>query len=339
MKKTCTLILSLFVLFSYGHRMTYSELQEEAKTNKRLIPKYGYIHKSANELTSDSTFISSILETDGSLEVGSAHLVGLGFNYLQQGDVKTAMYRFNQAWLLDSLNANAYWGFGAVYSFFSQTGEQIQQYNEGLEIDPLNSNILTDYGTIYLGNFYDSANTYELYLAIELLRKAYQQDPENYNTLFKLSICYYNLDDCYFAWKYWDKSVEHGGMPIMENFTRDLRKGCERTENTFDFTVFKTGIFHHNDEQAGLTRIIRTENTQIEENIDLGIQVKLSVEWIDESIFKLTFLEDLKGGGAELSGMTIFNRITEIDGNSHVQAGSANISPEEVKFKIEKIEN
>lgn len=339
MKKTFTTILTFFVLFSFGQRMTYSEWQEEAKTNKRLLPKYGYIPKTANELTSDSTFISSILETDGSLEVGSAHLVGLGFNYMQQGDIKTAMYRFNQAWLLDSLNANAHWGFGAVYAYFGQTTEQIIQYNAGLDIDPSNTNILTDYGTIHLSNFYDSANKYELYLAIELLRKACQKDPENYNTLFKLSICYYNLDDCYFAWKYWDKSVEFGGMPVMENFTRDLKENCEQTEETFDFSIFRIGIYHQNDEHAGLTKIIRTENTQIEENIDLGIQVKLKVEWIDESIFKLTFLEDLKGGDAELTEMTIFNKITEIDGSSYVQVSSANISPAEVKFKIEKIEN
>lgn len=338
MKKTFTTILTFFVLFSFGQRMTYSEWQEEAKTNKRLLPKYGYMPKSINELTSDSTFISSILQTDGSKEVGSAHLVGLGFNYMQQGDIKTAMYRFNQAWLLDSLNANALWGFGAVYAYFGQTEEQINQYNAGLKIDPLNSNILTDYGTIHLGNFYDSNNTYELYLAIELLRKAYKSDPENYNTLFKLSICYYNLDDCYFAWKYWDKSVENGGMPVMENFTGDLRKKCEKTDKTYDFSKFKTGIFHQNDAQAGLTRIIRTENTQIEENLDLGIQVKLSVEWIDESICKLTFLEDLKGGNAELTEMTIFSRITEIDGNSYIQLSSANISPMEIKSKIEKIE-
>lgn len=338
MKKTFTFILSLFVLFSFGQRMTLTQWQEEAKTNKRLLPKYGHIPKSVNELASDSVFISSILETDGSHKEGSKHLVELGFNYIQQGDIKTAMYRFNQAWLLDSLNANVYWGFGTVYSYFRQTDEQIAQYEEGLELDPLNTNILADYGTIHLGNFYDSANNYDLYLAIELLRKAYLEDPEDYNILFKLSICYYNLDDCYFAWKYWDESVENGGMPIMENFTGDLRKECEKTDESFDFSVFKVGIFHNYDELAGLTKIIRTENTQIEENIDSGIQIKLNIEWIDESIYKLTFLENLNGNNSDIIDITLFCRITEIEENSYVQISSANVSPEEIKSKVEKIE-
>jgi hypothetical protein len=338
MRQVFTIILSSIVLFSFSQRITLSQWEEEAQTNKRLLPKYGHIPKSANELESDSIFIKSILETDGTLQQGSKHLVELGFNYMQQGDIRTAMYRFNQGWLLDSLNANVYWGFGAVNAYFGQTDEQIKKYTEGLELDPLNTNILTDYGTIHLGNFYDTDNKYELYLAIELLRKAYQQDPENYNTLFKLSICYYNLDDCYFAWKYWDKSVEFGGMPIMENFTRDLRKKCVRTDESYDYSIFKIGIFHHNDEQTGLTKIIRTENTQIEENIDLGIQIKLQVEWIDESIYKLTFLEDLNGGKSEVTEMTLFCRITKIDGNTYMQANFADISPIEMTSKIEKIE-
>lgn len=338
MRQVFTFILSSIVLFSFGQRITLSEWQEEAQTNKRLLPKYGHVPKSANELESDSIFIQSILETDGTLQQGSKHLVELGFNYMQQGDIRTAMYRFNQGWLLDSLNANVYWGFGAIFAYFGQTDEQIKQYNEGLDLDPLNTNILTDYGTIHLGNFYDTNNKYELYLAIELLRKAYHQDPENYNTLFKLSICYYNLDDCYFAWKYWDKSVEFGGMPIMENFTRDLRKKCVRTDESFDFSTFKIGIFHQKDELAGLTKIIRTENTQIEENIDLGIQIKLQIDWIDESIYKLTYLEDLNGGDSEVDEMTLFCRITQIDGNTYIQANSADISSVEMTSKIEKIE-
>ncbi|MCD4730590.1 MAG: hypothetical protein K8R74_08320 [Bacteroidales bacterium] len=338
MKYIFTFILISIGLFSFGQKMTFSAWQEEAKTNKRLIPKYGHKTKTAKEKESDETFIKSILETDSSRRNGSELLVKHGFNYLSRGDIKTAMFRFNQAWLLDSLNSNVYWGFGTVYSFFSQSDDQIKQYEEGLKLDPSNTNILTDYATVYLGKFYDSSNKFNLYLAIELLRKSYMADPKNYNSLFKLSICYYNLDDCYFAWKYWDECVKFGGMPIMEIFTKDLKKMCTRSDETLDYSIFKTGTFHQNDEQAGLTTIERTESYQIEENIEQGIIIKLKVEWIDESIYKLTFVEDLNPGNIEIPDMTLFCRITEIEKNTYVQVNSADISPMEIKSKIEKIE-
>lgn len=317
--------------------MTFSDWQEEGKTNKRLIPKYGYIPKTAQEMESDETFIKSILETDSSRRNGSELLVKHGFNYLSRGDIKTAMFRFNQAWLLDSLNSNVYWGFGTIYGYFFQSDYQTEQYKEGLKLDPSNTNILTDYATIYLGKFYDSTNKFDLYLAIELLRKSYLAEPENYNTLFKLSICYYNLGDCYFAWKYWDESVKHGGMPIMEVFTRDLRKMCTMSDEIIDFSIFKIGTFHQNDEEVGLTVIERTESYQNEENNDQDIKIKLKVEWIDESIYKLSFIEDLNPGNMEISDFTIFCRITEIEGNTYVQVNSADISPVEMKSKIEKV--
>ena len=37
-----------------------------------------------------------------------------GWKYYESGDYATAMRRFNQAWLLDSDNAEAYWGMGLV---------------------------------------------------------------------------------------------------------------------------------------------------------------------------------------------------------------------------------
>ena len=45
----------------------------------------------------------------------SDYLIKLGFNYMYKRDLKTAMYRFNQAYLLDSTNSDIYWGYGAIY--------------------------------------------------------------------------------------------------------------------------------------------------------------------------------------------------------------------------------
>ncbi len=47
-------------------------------------------------------------------QAGSAGAAALGWKYLDRGDTSTAMKRFNQAWMFDRKNPQAYWGFGIV---------------------------------------------------------------------------------------------------------------------------------------------------------------------------------------------------------------------------------
>lgn len=60
------------------------------------------------------------------------------------------MYRFNQAFLLDSTNSDIYWGYGAVYFMLNRLDLAREQYKTGLNMDPENTRILTDYGTSYM---------------------------------------------------------------------------------------------------------------------------------------------------------------------------------------------
>src|ERR1019366_9032346 len=80
-------------------------------------------------------------------------LIRLGFNYLYKGDLKTSMFRFNQAWLLDPENENVYWGFGAIYFTFNDFQNALKQYDEGLKLNPNSSNIITDKATVYKSKF------------------------------------------------------------------------------------------------------------------------------------------------------------------------------------------
>jgi hypothetical protein len=65
-------------------------------------------------------------------------------------------------------------------------------------------------------------------LAIRYLNKSYNRDPKDVNTVYKLSICYWNIEDCRNAWKYYDEAVALGGRPITEEYTKDLKSRCER---------------------------------------------------------------------------------------------------------------
>src|SRR5690606_616546 len=149
MKNILTLVITFFALTTFGQQMTSEQWEEEAKTNIRLLPKYGHIPKTEEQQKLDQKFIDETVQQEkfkGDRTAASNHMISLGFNYLYRGDVKTAMYRFNQAYLLDSLNNDIYWGYGAVYMTLGNYEKAKQQYEEGLSINPSNTHLLTDYG-------------------------------------------------------------------------------------------------------------------------------------------------------------------------------------------------
>ena len=154
------------------------------------------------------------LNKDSTNRKASDHMIRLGFNYLYR-DIKTAMCRFNQAYLLDSTNTDIYWGYGGVYMTLGDYGKAEKQYLEGLAINPKNTHLLTDYGTYFMAQYYNLQPIDEkgaltnLDSAITYMTKSFQLDPTDQNTTFKLSICYWNKGDCDNAWKQYDVFTTH----------------------------------------------------------------------------------------------------------------------------------
>ena len=233
MKQILTLTITFFALTAFGQQMTSTQWDEEAKTNIRLLPKYGHVQKTDAQINSDKEFIETTLKLDTTNKKASDHMIRLGFKYLYR-DIKTAMYRFNQAYLLDSTNADIYWGYGGVYMTLGEYVKAEKQYLEGLAINPKNTHLLTDYGTYFMAQYYGLQPIDEkgalIYLdsAITYMTKSYQLDPTDQNTTFKLSICYWNKSDCDNAWKYYDVCKGWGGQSITEDYTNDLKKKCKR---------------------------------------------------------------------------------------------------------------
>lgn len=241
MKRILTLAITLLTLTTFGQKvsevmgqqMTSEKWDDEAKTNIRLLPKYGHVQKTEAQKKSDQEFIETALKKDSTNRKASDHLISLGFQYLYR-DIKTAMYRFNQAYLLDSTNTDIYWGFGGVYMTLGDYAKAEKQYQEGLTINPNNPHLLTDYGTYFMVQYYgiqpidENGAMTNLESAISYMVKSYQLDPTDQNTSFKLSICYWNKGDCDNAWKYYNICKALGGQPITEDYTKDLKKKCKR---------------------------------------------------------------------------------------------------------------
>lgn len=240
MKKLLTLIITLLSFTTFAQKysdvidkkITPEQWDQEAKTNIRLLPKYGHAIKTEEQKALDNEFVETTLKQYPTKRKASDHLIELGFKYLYK-DIKTAMYRFNQAYLLDSTNTDIYWGYGGVYMTLGNFEKAQQQYQEGLSIDPKNTHLLTDYGTYFLSQYYGLQNIDEkmalpnLDTAITYLTKSFQLDKTDPNTSFKLSICYYQKKDCKNAWKFYDVCKSVGGQPITEDFTKALTEQCK----------------------------------------------------------------------------------------------------------------
>jgi len=226
LKSLFAIVLFFNTSIARGQRLSYDDWQNQAKDNIRLLPEYGHVQKTDEQKKLDENLIEEETKQEGTRHKASEHLISLGFNYLNRGDAKTAMYRFNQAWLLDPANDNVYWGFGAIYFSFNDYKKAQEQYDKGLKMNPDNANILTDKATIYLGMLQNKFTKENFNKALILFQKSYSIDPSNQNTTYKMSVLYFINDDCKNAQKYFEECKKQGGQPIDPEYEKAIKEKC-----------------------------------------------------------------------------------------------------------------
>lgn len=211
---------------SIGQENSYDAWNKEAEKEIRLSPRYGNAIKSASQKAADEELVRSYVSMAGSRRKGSEMLTQKGFEYLYAGNLRTAMYRFNQAWLLDSTDANIYSGFAAVYYQFKDYNKAIDFLDQGLRIDPKASTLITDKGTTYLTISQTTKSQIDVKKGLSLLKESYSIDPVNQSTLFKLSIYYFDNNDCNLALRYYRECLKLGGKPITQRYKDALKDKC-----------------------------------------------------------------------------------------------------------------
>ncbi len=116
------------------------------------IPMYGEGLESPSIQKANQEFIDQAVKTDGTREKASKAASDRAWQYYyQKHDVSTAMKRFNQAWLLDTNNANAYWGFGIIVGQRAEHADTERNLRQSItfletacEKSPNNSRIMVD---------------------------------------------------------------------------------------------------------------------------------------------------------------------------------------------------
>lgn len=113
-------------------------------------PMYGGQPKTEAMRAADEAFIRNV-EATMSRPEGASRSSAAGFQAFFRGDMKEAMRRFNQAWLLNPQHANAYHGFALV--LLERDGDAAggeAMFKRALALPDVQGGTHTDYGRLLM---------------------------------------------------------------------------------------------------------------------------------------------------------------------------------------------
>ena len=134
--------LLLLFLFSFS---LYSCLSgQDCPQNINVLPLYGRAKKCKEQIDNDKQFISECDKTFPSRDSAYRHHIMRGWQYFDRDSINTSMKRFNQAWLLDSTKAEAYWGIGSLLGKKGEFNKSIEFFEKALSLKKITQLLCTE---------------------------------------------------------------------------------------------------------------------------------------------------------------------------------------------------
>jgi len=157
---------------------------------------FGHIKKCPDLVDADNRFLANCDKTFKNRKAAATHMIMRGWQYFDAKKYDTSMMRFNQAWLLDSLNSEVYWGFGNLLGLQKKFKESLPLYKRSLKIDSINSKVWEDMSISYGNIFFESKDQRYLDSSIQCTKQAIKINPHNPVFYGELTAVY-----CYFTQK------------------------------------------------------------------------------------------------------------------------------------------
>lgn len=168
-------------------------------------------------------------------EANSKDAAALGWRYFYEGDDATAIKRFNQAWMFNRKNPDAFWGFGIIMGKRASVGDVESNLNESIkylgvahDLAPKNGRITGDLAfSKALLAYHRSAQGHdaqaEYEKAEELFQEAYRLDPKYPPIISNWAILKFYSGD-YPAAKRLIKEAEGIGFKPDPEFIKELNE-------------------------------------------------------------------------------------------------------------------
>lgn len=151
---------------------------------------FGGQTKCKEQLNEDKKFISECEAQFKDRKIAAKYHIDKGWEYFYRSDYETSMKRFNQAWLLDSLNADVYWGFGDLLGTKHQFRESLLLFEKSTKLNPQNPKVYESIAISYGQLFFETKDVVLLNKAIDNLKTAIQLNPKSASALGQLTNAY-----------------------------------------------------------------------------------------------------------------------------------------------------
>jgi tetratricopeptide (TPR) repeat protein len=176
-------ILSLLLCVAFGCTTPCSE-------RINLLPMYGRQLKCAEQMAADNEFLALSDKQYATRRLASEHYAQIGWGLFYEKQFDTAIKRFNQAWLLDSTNAEPYWGFASVLGMRQQFRSSVSLFKRYLVMNPTQAKAWEGLGMSYGQLFFQSKKQVFLDSSITATKKCVKIDPTYARGFAQLAAAY-----------------------------------------------------------------------------------------------------------------------------------------------------
>lgn len=163
---------------------------DDCKEGLNLLPMYGKQKKCAAQLNIDNDFFKECDLQFTDRKKASKFYTEKGWGYFYKNDFETSMKRFNQAWLLDTLNADTYWGLGNILGIRQQFKESIPLLEKSISLNSTNPKVYESISTSFGQLFFATKDIKYLNKSIDNLKSSIRLDSKNARTFGQLTGVY-----------------------------------------------------------------------------------------------------------------------------------------------------
>ncbi len=178
-----------------------NEARTQTLAERQTMPFFGEQRKTSDQIDKEIRFLSDCDKMFASREEASGFFAARAWEYIQEGQLDTAAYRFNLAYLLNEKNVDAYWGLGVVSYQKNQLEEAASILRRGVELAPTNVPLIVDLSTIELRNYTQTAKPEDLEESYRLLKHAASLDSTYAQSFYNLASAEFYRADYPKAWE------------------------------------------------------------------------------------------------------------------------------------------
>lgn len=199
----------------------------------RVQPLFGGLSAAQAEQALGAAYLGNIQKSFASRAEASEFFTTKGFEYLNEGQVDTATYRLNLAWVLNPKNPLPYRGLGVIASRQPTPDASIDLINQALALAPNDNQALSDLGSLYLMRYEQTKKKKDLTTSTDFLNKALAADSTNATAWQQLARVYYIQEDYAKAWEAVHQGQKYSVASIDFNFISELIAKQPDPQGTF----------------------------------------------------------------------------------------------------------